>query len=201
MCQSGWTKDAQLPIWFLFDETDNDSSEQFLQILAWSFKALQQAIQGPSRQADSWQTLAYFLGPEQFPVVWQVFWVAHNIFLLSGMFLVAEQFCAFWQLFSWHGVFSTMFQPRYSKGSAEAKLANTALAAGYKGMCWSLVGDMEYLCQRLHLPQERTMCPLQMHWRRLRDILERLQASSCMDNPPADSTRVPWFFQIFLRLV
>ena len=208
MCQSGWTKDAQLPIWFLFDETDNDSSEQFLQILAWSFKALQEGT-WPSRDHRGklilGKHLHIVLGPEQFPVVWQVFWVAHNIFLLSGMFLVAEQFCAFWQFFSWHVVFSTMFQPRYSKGSTEAKLANTALAAGYKGICWSLVGDMEYLRQRLHLPHfmlKKGPCAL------CKCTGDDSETSWKDCRPQAAWTTLQWtrheflgFSQIFLRLV
>ena len=42
VCNGGWTKDAQLPIWFLFDETDNgETCEQFYKVLCWSFRALQ----------------------------------------------------------------------------------------------------------------------------------------------------------------
>ena len=42
VCKGGWTKDAQLPIWFLFDETDNgETCEQFYNVLCWSFRALQ----------------------------------------------------------------------------------------------------------------------------------------------------------------
>ena len=40
----------------------------------------------------------------------------------------------------------------YKQGAAEAKLAGTLLANGMKAVCWSLVGDMEYLVQRLGFP-------------------------------------------------
>ena len=43
VCPAGWTKDAQLPIWFLFDETaSTDTMDGFWQLLSWSFKSLQE---------------------------------------------------------------------------------------------------------------------------------------------------------------
>ncbi|CAE7252460.1 unnamed protein product [Symbiodinium sp. CCMP2592] len=40
-----WTKDSQLPIYFLFDETDDGTAATtFLSMLAWSFKVLQEGL-------------------------------------------------------------------------------------------------------------------------------------------------------------
>ena len=41
---------------------------------------------------------------------------------------------------------------RYRKGSAEHRLAGQDLAGGWRAQLWTLVGDMEYMVQRLHLP-------------------------------------------------
>ena len=41
---------------------------------------------------------------------------------------------------------------KYSTTSELGKLAGQPLAGGYKGVLWSLVGDMEYFNQKLHLP-------------------------------------------------
>ena len=42
VCEAGWTKDSQLPIWYCFDETDaGPTTQSFFEILAWSFQALQ----------------------------------------------------------------------------------------------------------------------------------------------------------------
>lgn len=42
--QSALTKDSQLPIFFLWDETDSGTAEEFFRILAWSLNALQSGL-------------------------------------------------------------------------------------------------------------------------------------------------------------
>ena len=45
VCGPAWTKDSQLPIYFMFDETDDGTAATtFLTMLAWSFKVLQEGL-------------------------------------------------------------------------------------------------------------------------------------------------------------
>ena len=45
---------------------------------------------------------------------------------------------------------------RYPKTSANGKKANKPLAGGFKGILWSLIGDLEYMNQKLDLPHFAT---------------------------------------------
>ena len=42
--QGALTKDSQFPIWFLWDETDAQCSDEFFSILSWSLNALQSGL-------------------------------------------------------------------------------------------------------------------------------------------------------------
>ena len=152
-CRAALTKEALLPIWFLFDETESDTTTKFYELLCWSFNWLQKGI-WPDVDHTGRKLLSWHMNPTCVflcPFVSSIACEAESslAFLLISLFISNSlKLKLLFGLFVHKG----LFKPRFSPASLDARRALKPLAGGFKGILWSLVGDLEYMSARLGLP-------------------------------------------------